>query len=261
MDIIIFGGQSNMQGESESCTPGVIANAYEYKFLDDSIVSLENPVGEDILRDGRPGRRYMGSKDSTWTDDHVFGSACFGNTSLIPKFCEAYIASTGVEVLAVPVAKGSTFIGTWIPDGYGHELLIQKAQAAIRKAKNSGYKVEHIFFVWLQGENDAIIENSKEYYKEKIVLLNEVLKEKLQIEKFGVIRVGRFTNDDRDLEIITAQDEICKENEDFLMLTTIATELNTQPEYMNPDCPGHFGTRGLELLGEVSGKMLGDNRI
>ena len=56
MDIIIFGGQSNMQGESESRTPGVVAHAYEYRFLDDTIVPLENPVGEDILRDGTRGR-------------------------------------------------------------------------------------------------------------------------------------------------------------------------------------------------------------
>ncbi len=259
MDVIIFGGQSNMQGEGDRHVPGVIEYAYEYKYLDDVIVPLQNPVGEDILYDGTRGRVYMSSEDTTWVEDHVLGSACFGNASLVPKFCEAYIEATGKEVLAVPVAKGSTFIATWMPGEFAYTILVRKVQAALDKLTAEGQKIEHIFFVWLQGECDAIVGKTKAYYKEQIAILNEALKKDLQIEKFGVIRVGRFTNDARDLEIIGAQDEICEENKDFLMLTTIGTELNAQPEYMNPNCAGHFGTKGLEKLGRVAGKKLGES--
>jgi hypothetical protein len=77
------------------------------------------------------------------------------------------------------------------------------------------------------------------------------------VEKFGIVRVGRFTNDDRDLEIIGAQDEVCAENDAFLMLTDIAVELNKQPMYMNPVVEGHYSAKGLEKLGAEAGTALG----
>ena len=53
IDIIIFSGQSNMQGQSEyfsDCLP--IENVFEYKYLDDEIIPLGNPVGENITKEG-----------------------------------------------------------------------------------------------------------------------------------------------------------------------------------------------------------------
>ena len=56
MDVIIFSGQSNMQGESEMLLPAhEIKGAFEYKFLSDSIVPLSDPVGENITFDLREG--------------------------------------------------------------------------------------------------------------------------------------------------------------------------------------------------------------
>ena len=38
MDIIIFGGQSNMQGQSEALiSTEIVPNSYEYKYLTDEI--------------------------------------------------------------------------------------------------------------------------------------------------------------------------------------------------------------------------------
>lgn len=142
-----------------------------------------------------------------------------------------------------------------MPGTAGYQILVQKAGAAIANAK-SKEAVKGIFFVWLQGESDALCGNSKAYYKERIAELKEALKRDIGIEKFGIIRVGRFTNDEKDLEIISAQDEICRENEDFLMLTDIATELNKQSEYMNPFVGGHYSAKGLEKLGAEAGKTL-----
>lgn len=76
------------------------------------------------------------------------------------------------------------------------------------------------------------------------------------INKFCIIRVGRFTNDKRDLEIISAQDELCAENNCFLMLTDIAANLNTQKEYMNPFVNGHYSEKGLEKSEIEAGKSL-----
>ena len=253
MDMIIFGGQSNMQGQSDALTStAVVENCYEYRFLTDEVVPLKNPVGEDIAADFNKGYAFTkGANSGEWLEKHITGSSCYGNTNLVPEFCRVYNEITKREVLAVHIAKGSTVIAQWLPGTKGYEILIKKSFAA-KKDK----KIEHIFFVWLQGESDAIMSNTKDYYKEKITELCNALKEDIGIEKFGIIRVGRFVNDQRDDEIISAQDEICKENDDFLMLTEIAVELNKQPEYMNPFVGGHYSAKGLEKLGAAAAETL-----
>lgn len=84
----------------------------------------------------------------------------------------------------------------------------------------------------------------------------KALKRDIGIDSFGVIRVGRFTNDCRDDEIICAQNEICAENKDFLMLTDIAVDLNKQCDCMNPNFQGHYSAKGLERLGCAAAKTL-----
>jgi len=247
-----------MQGQSECLTSNTpVLHAYEYKWLEDRILPLINPVGEDVKRDHTKGYVFMEELDPhLWLEEHVLGSACYGHTNLVPRFCEAYIEITGREVLAVHAAKGSTVIADWLPGSEGYEALVKKAVAGIRKASEH-HEIEHIFFIWLQGESDAIQGNSKAYYMEKIQELKDGLKKDLEILKFGIIRVGRFTGDHRDLEIISAQDEVCIQSEDFLMLSSISTDLNMEPIYMNPFVNGHYSAKGLEKLGEDAGKKLG----
>jgi hypothetical protein len=147
---------------------------------------------------------------------------------------------------------GLTVDGIFGPASYD---MMCKALAAIDKVAKD-FTVGNIFFVWLQGESDAIEGNGKRYYMEKLTELAGALKTDVGIERFGIIRVGRFTNDQRDLEIIDAQDEICKENGFFLMLTRIATELNLCVRYMNPDVKGHYSAEGLIKLGDEAARTL-----
>lgn len=253
MDVIIFSGQSNMQGQSERLSETeVVKDAYEYKWLTDEVLPLQNPVGENITYSMTKGQDVTPETHApTWLRDHALGSACYGNTNLVPSFCRAYTETTKRSVLAVHAAKGSTGISDWLPGGAIYHIMTQKALGAIRKADP-----ERIFFVWLQGESDAIACVTKEEYKASLRVLCNALKEDLGIDLFGIIRVGRFTNDDRDVEIIMAQDEICREDESFEMLTDIATKLNQIDEYMNPYVKGHYSAKGLELLGSSAAKAL-----
>ena len=257
-DVIIFSGQSNMQGQSEALTDdSPTAGSYEYKWLSDSFTVLRNPVGENIRYDRTEGEPIsVDTSIPNWLAEHALGAACYGNTNLVPKFCENYIAETGTNVVAVHAAKGSTTIAEWLPGTPGYEILREKASSALQKTKAT-FTIGHVLFVWLQGESDAIASTSKDDYKTMLTTLNEALKKDVCIDLFGVIRVGRFTNDARDEAIISAQDEICAENDGFLMLTTIATEVNAKPLYMNPSVQGHFSAEGLEKLGSVSGRTLG----
>lgn len=257
-DIIIFGGQSNMQGQTERLSEAVpVAGAVEYRFTSDAFVPLQNPVGEDLTYDHQLGYAFAnGCNAAVWRQSHVLGSACYGHTNLLPAFCRAYLAQTHGEVIAVHAAKGSTQIHDWLPSTDGYNALVKKASAAIQKAKNE-YTLGKIYFVWLQGESDAIFSVKREEYKERLIRLNDALKKDLQIQTFGIIRVGRFVNDARDDEIINAQTEICREHPDFLMLTDKATEFNQSPSHMNPVVAGHYSAYGLEELGRLAGEVLG----
>ena len=261
MDVIVFCGQSNMQGQSETLSESEpVQNAYEYKWLTNKLVPVKNPVGESIRYDGSEG--YMLTSNDQipdWLEDHVLGAASYGHTNLVPSFCRAYIEQSETDVLAVHAAKGSTVIAHWLPGTDGYRAIVEKTQAAIRKARRE-HTVCKIYVVWLQGESDAISGNSKEYYKEKLAELASALKNDLAVDRFAIIRVGRFTGDARDQAIIDAQDEICEEHEDLLMLTKIATELNSKPEFMNPDVHGHYSAKGLEVLGRAAGGALGKAR-
>ena len=243
-----------MQGQSERLSENDVVNdAYEYKWLTDELLPLQNPVGENITYSLSQGEDVTPETHlSSWLKEHALGAACYGNTNLVPSFCRIYTEITKRQVLAVHAAKGSTKISEWLPEAPIYDVLIRKARGAIQKVNP-----ERIFFVWLQGESDAIASVAKDDYKADLHVLCDALKADLGINLFGIIRVGRFTNDDRDLEIISAQDEICREDEDFVMLTDIATELNQKDEYMNPNIKGHYNAKGLELLGNAAAKTLG----
>lgn len=195
IDILLFGGQSNMQGQSEALTDTrPVEHSYEYRFLSDSMVPLKNPVGEDITYNKTAGKAVTEKTDlGVWLKEHVAGSSCYGNTNLVPAFCKAYTKWTQTDALAVHTAKGSTQIADWVPGTPGYSMILEKGKAAVLKAETQ-YTVRHIFFVWLQGESDAIAGTPKSLYKEKIASLAAALEKDLSIEKFGIIRVGQFTN-------------------------------------------------------------------
>ena len=242
-----------MQGQSEFLSENeTVPNAFEYKWLTDELVPLQNPVGENVTYSLECGVYFMQTTNiHEWLANHVTGAACYGHTNLVPSFCRTYTALTGREVLAVHIAKGSTQIAQWLPGTPGYDVLRQKSRAAIQKVHP-----ERIFFVWLQGESDACAGKTKEYYKNALQTLCSALKQDIGIDLFGIIRVGRFADGDRDLEILSAQDEICCESDGFAMLTDIAAGLCTQSEYMNPEVWGHFSAKGLELLGQKAAEGL-----
>lgn len=252
-----------MQGQTETLTnTDIVEGAYEYRLLEGKYVPLKNPVGENIRYDRSKENTSMEAKKHMSHEEvlstFVLLASCYGNTNLVPEFCKAYLAYSGgdADVLAVSVAKGSTQIHEWLPGTEGYKAILEKTQAATSRAEKE-YEIRHVFFTWLQGESDAIAGVDKETYKKRLIQLCATLQSDLGIEKFGIIRVGRFTNDEKDMEIIQAQSEICQENDDFLMLTEMATQLNEMKEYMNPYVAGHYSAKGLEKLGAEAGKTLG----
>ena len=192
-----------------------------------------------------------------------------GGGSLVPAFCRAYIEETGREVIAIHAARGNTTLGEWQKGTHRFYSMSQKIRLGIEKAKEQG-TVEHIYYVWLQGESDAIIRTSEEEYLESLIRYKNNLKKEFAIEKFGIIKVGYFfctsqwhtqvsTYEEKkkcDEVIMRSQERAVEEDSDFIMLTRICTELSQQFEYINPQASGHYNNAGMEIIGAKAGKTL-----
>ena len=253
MDIIIFGGQSNMQGQT-GAVPEIneeVKGALEYKVVGDSLVPLKIPVGEDI-----GGSKYLLGAS------HDCGS-------LIPAFCRAYVQETGKDVVAISACRGDTTVEDWQKGTYRYRAAANKMKKGIAKAKALG-EVEHIYYVWLQGESDAVIESTEEEYLERLIRYKNTLKNEIGIERFGIIKVGYFyctsqwhqsvsNYDDKkkcDEAIMSAQERAVAEDSDFTMLTRVCPELSMKSEYINPNASGHYNNEGMEIIGTEAGKAL-----
>jgi hypothetical protein len=252
MDVIIFGGQSNMQGASYTLPAdnAPIDGAVEYKWNENRAVPMKHPAGETF-------------------SDYILAAAKEGG-SLLPDFCKNYVKNTGREVFAIPCACGNTTVGQWLYGTQRYHYARQKIKAGIEYARAMG-KVDHIYYVWLQGESDAVIETTAEEYTERIISYKNKLKEDFGIEKFCLIKVGYFcaintwyrncvaSNEygkTRDEIIMAAQDKLPMLDPDFVMLTDAPTRLSLNDEYKNFDAIGHFNDKGYEIIGREAGEAL-----
>ena len=253
-DILLFCGQSNMEGQSEKLIDSSDVNgAYEYKYATDKLVPLHDPFGENLRFDGTEGEAYEDYMGMTWHEKHVYGASAYGNTSLIPEFCRVYIEKTNRGVTAIGAAKGAASAEYFMPGGSWYDMTVKKTKAAINKTEDF---TGRIYLIWLQGESDAIEGKDADTYISQIKAIAYALKRDIGLTRFCVIRVGRFTNDERDDAVIAAQDRVCREDGLFMMLTDEACEMNKDPRYMNPFVGGHFSALGLQKLGRDAAEAL-----
>ena len=128
-DLIIFSGQSNMQGEIDRAPEinEIVENAYEYRYGEKKCIPLKHPAGETIDVDGK-----IFNSDGMEISEMLAKSALlkpvnsFGN--MVPFFAKEYIECTGREVVSVHAAKGSTVIDDWLPGGKSYNMLIKKSK-------------------------------------------------------------------------------------------------------------------------------------
>ena len=245
MDVIIFSGQSNMQGSTAQAGTSTAENCLEYKFLTDEFVCVKDPVGEDIGED-------------------LLRAPANGCGSLVPAFCKAYAKKKG-SVVAVHAAKGNTSIVEWKKGTARYNALIEKARKGIVRA-GENFDLGNVYFIWLQGESDALFKKTEEEYLSGLIELKNNLKQDLGIHKFGIIKVGYFAeyapwapNSGKadDEAIMRAQERATKEDEDFVMLTEICSKLSVKEKCLNPKEHGpHYNNKALDKIGKAAGKTL-----
>ncbi len=250
IDILIFGGQSNMQGVTE-CIPKInppIDGAFEYRYLTDELIPVQHPFGETIGGD-------------------LLFQADGGKGSLGPYCCRAYVENTGREVVAIQVARGGTMISEWLKGTMRYDATINKIRAGIEKAKERG-EIGKIYYLWLQGESDAIAQTAEDVYMQCLTAFKNDMKKEFGIDKFGIIKVGYYclpvsgiTWDDEEAKKwdetpMRAQERLVASDEDFVMLTRVCMQLSLDKNYINPHAEGHYNNAAMQLIGRASGEAL-----
>lgn len=244
-----------MQGQTGGCpeTNEPVQGALEFRMDGNQLLPLRHPVGEAY----------------GWTD--LLLGAHEGGGSLVPACCRAYVEATGRQVVAIHAARGNTSLGEWQKGTHRFKYMAYKIRAGIEKAKESG-DIGHIYYVWLQGESDAILGTSEEEYFESLTRYKNTLKKEFGIEKFGIIKVGYFfctsqwhtavsTYEEKkknDEAIMRAQERAAAEDDDFVMLTRVCTTLSMDAAYVNPKASGHYNNAGMEIIGKEAGKALAE---
>lgn len=166
-------------------------------------------------------------------------------------------------------AHANTTVGEWLYGTQNYAVAQKKISAAL-KAASKNFEVEKVYYIWLQGETDALISTTENKYKNSLTLYKNQLKEHFKIDAFGIIRVGYFVsfvpwlNDERDQaartaadeQIMHAQDELAKTDGDFVILTRILSALGTNQNYLNPAAVGHYNNEALKIIGKTAGEAL-----
>ena len=250
IDVLIFGGQSNMEGQTEGVpSPNdTVANAWEYRLLSDELKPVRHPVGEDI--------------------GDLLGAACDGGGSLAPYCCHAYVEATGRSVVMIHAAQGATTLAQWGEDTARYEKAVEKIRGGLARAAERG-TVRRVYYLWLQGESDAVARTDEDTYAARLTAYKNALKRDVGIHCFGILRVGYFCGTARwltdrtreegkadDEMIMRAQERAVADDADFVMLTRKTAAMSLDPRFINSEADGHFNNRALRILGEAAGQAL-----
>ena len=190
-----------------------------------------------------------------------------GKGSLGPYCCHAYVENTGREIVAIQVARGGTMISEWLKGTARYDATINKIRAGIEKAKERG-EIGKIYYLWLQGESDAIAQTAEDVYMQRLTAFKNDMKKEFGIDKFGIIKVGYYclpvsgiTWDDEEAKKwdeppMRAQERLVASDEDFVMLTRVCMQLSLDKNYINPHAEGHYNNAAMQLIGGAAGEAL-----
>lgn len=254
VDVIVFAGQSNMTGNGStgSCpklTQGA-GFAYNYVTNPKSFEEFKEPFGRN-------------------QDDAFFQNTNYATGSMVSAFINSYYQQTKTPVIAISASSVGTGSVSWVNSRY--EGVIQRTNAAVKLAKAQGLTVNHIYMVWLQGENDAFARMSEEEHKNNLTALYNKIQKKAKLNGCFLITIPSYFNGslmwsatgpvDMGFDISAeykkiqqAQLDLCKTNKNFYLVSTKASELNAN--YIKKDGI-HVSQEGLNIIGRDAGMNAG----
>lgn len=235
VDIAIFAGQSNSCGRA---TPDDVATSKDF--------FVECPMEHGITFNNTTSTTPVQIVEPISAN----GSSAYG---YIPAFINAYSLTTGRKVCACYKSVGGVMLNTFAPYkldtttgeetttvGTHYKAIVDAVKHAKTHLVSNGYEVGDVFLVWCQGEADAAYlgvsssytnayeqtlttdEAKQEYYKAKFYRLIEKLQEDIGLSTAFVVRIGHSASKpERNTVIIEAQNQMCAEHKDCVMVSTI----------------------------------------
>lgn len=253
VDVVLFTGQSNMVGRETEILDVEIPEgyAYEYKYADNRLTELKNPVGETF---GEGDGQLEVSSGS----------------SIVPQFCLEYVRATGRRIVAVQAAHGGRDISFFVEDQPMYNSIVAKYRACLDYLnKSRRYKVGRCFYVMFQGETDTL-STSREDYKSRYLSFHNALKSQFGFAFGALLQTGldvksindgkvELTTEEDVARIAAAKTELARENDDIIMINVKAMNYhNERPDYMLGDRYGlvHYNGAGLTEIATDSCKAL-----
>jgi Carbohydrate esterase, sialic acid-specific acetylesterase len=241
VDLVLFIGQSNMsgRGSSEKSIKVPQGVAYEYKSETDEIIHLKDPVGES-----EPNKAESGS--------------------LIPSLLLSLYGNLEEKrsTIAIVSAKGGSSVSDWQRGEYLYNLAVNKLNEAITHINSRpDLKIGKVYYVWLQGERDAILSTTKEEYINKYKQLHSDLLNDINANEGFMIRTGYDYRDDSDTKmnekIISAQNSLTNKISDLIMISKLASTFTVENGLVSEDGV-HYTQKGLNILGKDAGENLAE---
>lgn len=237
VDIILFSGQSNSCGR---------AQLSDCQYPEDLLLST--PIRKAFHFNNLESSKPMEIVEPISAN----GSSTYG---YIPAFLNAYYETTGRRVCACFQSVGGANLNKFVPyvlddnsqptttqNAY-FKNMVDRVNHAKTQLSAQGYTVGGIYLVWCQGENDAYYygtannyatayeetlttpEAKTTYYKALFMTLVDGLKESIGLQKAFIIRIGHRKENPTKWEmygpIVQAQNELGKEQEDCVLVSTI----------------------------------------
>lgn len=210
VDLFLFMGQSNMAGRGVTTTeypedaPNVIEGAgYEFRAISD------------------PTRLYPITK-TLGIAENVKGAINDYNKKtggIVPSFVNSYYRVTETPVIVVSASIGGTQSASFKQGTPIFNDAVNRLELSKKWLRDNGYIISHIYMVWCQGESDGDANVSIETYKANFENIFSGMKAN-GVEKCFLIRIGEDNGTDKDYtDIMQAQNQICKENEDVVMVS------------------------------------------
>lgn len=239
VDLIMFMGQYNMAGEGgdASLAPKVSEEAgMEFRPISDPtrLYRIEEPFGAN---ENNPSglNEFPGVKKG----------------SLVSSFVNEYHDLTGRRVIAVSASMSNADMEIWTSEGVMTDVR-QRLEASVSYLENNGYKIGHIYGLWLHGEADGLKGSTSDSYKNSLEKIMTPMF-KAGLEKLFIITPGR-TIDYKDVyhTIIESEIDLCKKSNNYAMATTVLSGVST--EYMVDQY--HYNQHVLNYVGTEAAKSV-----
>lgn len=252
--LIAFMGQSNMAGRgldpntgtfSADAIDAIEGAGYEFKAITDP-----TKLYDLTKRFGREENKLDGIFDG----DRENTTILYKTGGCVPAFVNAFWERTKIPIVAVSASEGGTDISKWQKNASGgrYEDAVSRINACAAWLTANGYAILHKYIAWCQGETDGDIGTTATNYK---TLLNAFFADMVTdcgIEKLLNIRIGQWngTPDGKYNTIINAQNDLCQNNDNFIMLTTVTATFKDRS--MMKDT-WHYTQAAYNMMGEFAG--------